>query len=119
MLVPLADCLNHNPQSSVSIELVEKNLHRQMNKIYLYKHNFEGEGVGAESTAIADTLAGEDDSIYDKSGHKLKIQCSKLFKEDEMEELPDALKSAWSQASQAPSGLTESGEKVYSRSLCH
>ena len=41
MLVPLADCLNHNCTSPVSPDILEKNLHKSMNKIYLYKHNFE------------------------------------------------------------------------------
>ena len=38
MVVPLADCLNHSNKSMVSFNLLEKNLHKSMNKIYLYRH---------------------------------------------------------------------------------
>lgn len=41
MLVPLADCLNHAQRSPMGINLIEKNLHKSMNKIYMYKHQFE------------------------------------------------------------------------------
>jgi len=40
MLVPLADCLNHSYESTVTCEMLEHNLHKQLNKIYLYKHNW-------------------------------------------------------------------------------
>ena len=40
-MVPMADCLNHAVENSVQIITLEKNLHKEQNKIYLYKHNFE------------------------------------------------------------------------------
>ena len=73
MLVPLADCLNHAPRSGMDINLIEKNLHKSMNKIYLYKHQFE------EVDEDDDNV----DKIYDKTSSRLPIKCTKLFSEDE------------------------------------
>ena len=61
----------------MSIDIVEKYLHKSMNKIYLYKHNFN-----------EDENQDDEDSMYDKSGSKVKIVCPKLFQEDELAELP-------------------------------
>lgn len=41
MLVPLADCLNHSNASYVGPDLLEPNLHKAMDKTYLYRHNFD------------------------------------------------------------------------------
>ena len=72
MLVPLADCLNHDFSANMTLSLLEKTLHKSMNKIYLYKHNFEKKE--------GDT---DEDSVYDKKNSKIKINCAKLFREDE------------------------------------
>lgn len=86
MLVPLADCLNHSPaNASITIDILEKNLHKSMNKIYLYKHQFNEVSETDEDV----------DKIYDKSNSKLKIKCQKLFSEDEIAALPDEVKQAW------------------------
>ncbi len=69
----------------MGIDIVEKNLHKSMNKIYLYKHNFNEDGN-----------QDDEDSIYDKSNSKVNIVCPKLFQEDELAELPQALKDNWS-----------------------
>ena len=39
-----------------------------MNKIYMYKHNFEEDGD-----------EDDEDRMYDKSNCKIKIRCQKLF----------------------------------------
>lgn len=67
MLVPLADMLNHSYESYVSIDLLDKTLHKQMNKIYLYKHKFEESEKGG--------TGDEDDDLYDTTRSKLKIKC--------------------------------------------
>ena len=81
MMVPLADCLNHVRASPMGINLVEKNLHKSMNKIYMYNHQFE------EIKEQDDDV----DKIYDKSQSKLSIKCTKLFTEDELSTLPEEL----------------------------
>ena len=75
MMVPLADCLNHSVDSEVIGDLFEKNLHQSMNKIYLYKHNWESKGVNEE----------DEDKAYDMTSSKISIACTKLFKEDEID----------------------------------
>ena len=55
-----------------------------MNKIYLYKHNFEEDGD-----------EDDEDRMYDKSNCKIKIRCQKLFTEDEQEEMPQEVKDNW------------------------
>lgn len=104
MLVPLADCLNHNCTSPVSPDILEKNLHKSMNKIYLYKHNFEEVQTENEDT----------DKVYDKSSSKMKIICPKLFKEDELAELPQEILQSWRDADQ----LSKDDKQLYSRDLC-
>ena len=44
-----------------------------MNKIYLYKHNF------------AEESSEDPDKAYVKTDSKLKVQCSRLFTEDEIQ----------------------------------
>ena len=90
MLVPLADCLNHANRAPLSINLLEKNLHKSMNKIYLYKHNFEE--VDQEDDNV--------DKVYDKTNSKIQIMCQKLFAEDELDTLPDEIRENWSNPDQ-------------------
>ena len=61
MLVPLADCLNHNNDTFISPDLLEPNLHKSMSKGYLHKHNFD---------KVAKKHFKEDD-LYDKSFSRL------------------------------------------------
>ena len=77
-----------------------------MNKIYLYKHNFN-----------EDENQNDEDSMYDKSNSKVKIVCPKLFQEDELVELPQALKDNWSGQQQEQQSAEEQ-KKLYSRDLC-
>ena len=85
MLIPMADCVNHTNKGFLGIEILEKNLHKSMNKIYLYKHNFE------EIKEDDDNV----DKIYDKSSSKLSIACQKLFAEDEIATLPEEVRNSW------------------------
>ena len=84
MLVPLADCLNHDFKSKMSLSLLEKTLHKSMNKIYLYKHNFDKKP--------GDT---DEDSVYIKTSSKIRINCAKLFREDEIADMPDEVIKHW------------------------
>jgi len=77
MILPVADCLNHKYKTEFSSNLLEKNLHKSMNKIYMYRHNFDKKGDQED-----------DDSMYDKTSSKLRVACKKLFSEDEIAELP-------------------------------
>ena len=104
MAVPLADCLNHSPQSMVSLDIFEKNLHASMNKIYLYQHNFE-EDVGND----------DPDKVYVKTESKLKVNCSKLFSEDEIQQLPIELLEKWDDQHDEDE---QDAKKIYSRDLC-
>ena len=61
MLVPLADCLNHNNDTFISPDLLEPNLHKLMSKGYLHKHNFD---------KVVKKHFKEDD-LYDKSFSRL------------------------------------------------
>ena len=79
MLAPLADCLNHNNASFINPDLLEPNLHKSLDKVYLYKHNFD---------KTSKKHFAEDD-LYDKSNSRLRIHCRKLFAEDA--DLPDEL----------------------------
>ena len=74
MLVPLADCLNHNNDTYINPDIVEPNLHKAMDKNYLYKHNFDKEVKKNYS----------EDDLYDKSYSRLRINCSKMYTEDEI-----------------------------------
>lgn len=105
MLVPLADMLNHTYDSNISLDLLEKNLHKSMNKIYLYKHKFEEEKA-------SDANAEEDDAVYDKTNSKIKIKCQKMYTEDEIAELPSELRQNWEDRESADP------KKIYSRPLC-
>jgi len=77
MLVPLADCLNHNNATYINPDLLEPNLHKARSKNYLYKHNFDKEVKKHYS----------EDDLYDKSNSRLRINCSKLFSEDEQNQV--------------------------------
>lgn len=103
MLVPLADMLNHSCESQVSLDLLEKNLHKSMNKIYLYKHKF-GEKENGDGT--------DDDAGYDKHNSKIKIKCQKMFTEDEIAQLPGELRQNWEIQDR------DDPKKLYSRPLC-
>ena len=103
MLVPLADCLNHDFSANMTLSLLEKTLHKSMNKIYLYKHNFEKKE--------GDT---DEDSVYDKKNSKIKINCAKLFREDEIAQMPEEVLKHWRQ--EIPPQIPE--DKLYSRDLC-
>ena len=103
MLVPLADCLNHYNGAPLSINFLEKNLHKSMNKIYLYKHQFEE--VSEEDDNV--------DKVYDKTNNKLSIVCTKLFAEDEIGSLPEEIHNGWTKEDQP-----EHGSDLYSRELC-
>lgn len=72
MLVPFGDCLNHSNDTFIGPELVEPNLHRAMDKVYLYKHNFDK----------ANKKHYSEDDLFDKSGSRKQINCAKLFAED-------------------------------------
>ena len=71
-LSPMADFFNHSNQSSIQITTLEKNLHKERNKIYLYKHKFD---------KVAKKQFTDED-IYELETSKLKINCSRLFKDD-------------------------------------
>lgn len=83
ILVPLADFLNHSTTNSVQINTLEKNLHKEQNKIYLYNHNFD---KTAKSTF-------KDEDIYLLETSKLKVNCARLFKEDE--DVPKEVVDSW------------------------
>ena len=85
MLVPLADCLNHNNDTYISPDLFEKNLHSSMSKGYLYKHNFD--------KAVKKHYKEED--LYDMTHSRLRINCSKLWREDEISQLPSEIRKNW------------------------
>ena len=72
MLVPLADCLNHSNSTYIGPDLLEPNLHKAMDKSYLYRHNFDKANKSHYS----------EDDLYDQSTSRLNINCSKMFKED-------------------------------------
>ena len=72
MLVPFGDCLNHSNDTFIGPDLVEPNLHRAMDKVYLYKHNFDK----------ANKKHYSEDDLFDKSGSRKQINCAKLFAED-------------------------------------
>ena len=78
MLVPLADCLNHKNDTFISPDLLEPNLHKAMDKGYLYKHNFD--------KAVKKHY--KEDDLYDESTSRMRFNCQKLWKEDERDELP-------------------------------
>jgi len=59
---------NHIAKSQVSFSIIHKQMHLDKNKIYLHNHNF-GYDTSKESQ-------------YDASSSKLRINVSKLFKED-------------------------------------
>ena len=105
MLVPLADCLNHNTTSNINFDIFEKNLHATMNKIYMYKHNWEKMDASSEDL----------DKMYDKNNSKIKVACNKLFKEDELQHLPAEILAKWDTED---SNREEAGKKLYSRELC-
>ena len=116
MLVPFADNLNHKSGASLSHDIFEKNLHKSMNKIYLYKHNFDNEkadDANDEEASATDGVANDTDKAYVKKKSKLKVICQKLFTEDEMSELPAELIATWEESMQAPDQ-----SKLYSRDLC-
>lgn len=122
MLVPMADCLNHSPSASFNCEFLEKNLHRQMNKIYLYKHNWkdstaDDEDEETQSTTAASAQENDEDKVYDKTKSKIRIVCPKLFEEDEIASLPAELLERW-QANRSDDQLLPDGKKPYSRDLC-
>ena len=73
-----------------------------MNKIYLYKHQFEE--VKEEDEDV--------DKVYDKTNNKLSIVCDKLFAEDEIGDLHEEIHNGWTNEDQQDSS------KLYSRELC-
>ena len=95
MLVPMGDCLNHMSGSCVTPDLFEKNLHKTMNKIYMYKHKFDkseaADDEASDGDVAPDLVDGDVDKVYDKSSSKAKVICTKLFSEDELGELPAEL----------------------------
>ena len=101
-LAPLADFHNHGNDNSVQITTIDKNLHKQQNKIYLYHHNFEK--VAKKTYTDAD--------LYHLETSKLKINCARLFKEDK--DVPQAVVDAWEYK---PLSAAEQA-KLYSRDLC-
>mmetsp|Transcript_1815 Transcript_1815/g.2607 ORF Transcript_1815/g.2607 Transcript_1815/m.2607 type:complete len:105 (-) Transcript_1815:1271-1585(-) len=84
MLVPFADCLNHSNGSFIGPELVEPNLHKSLNKVYLYKHNFDK----------AHKKHYSEDDLFDKTSSRMKINCRRLFKED-MATVPEQVQASW------------------------
>ena len=79
----------------MSFNLLEKNLHKSMNKIYLYKHKFDEDKKENNEAAGGEEEEDDHDSVYDKSNNKLKIKCQKLFSEDELAEIPEQLRQKW------------------------
>ena len=73
-----------------------------MNKIYLYRHQFEE--VNEEDEDV--------DKVYDKTSNKLSIVCTKLFAEDEIGSLPEEIHNGWTQEDK------QDDSKLYSRELC-
>ena len=69
MVVPLADCLNHSNETYIGPDIVDPDLHKSMDKTYLYRHNFD---------KTVKTKYNEDD-LYDKSASRLRINCATLF----------------------------------------
>lgn len=106
MLVPLADCFNHSIDTKVYCDIFEKNLHMQMNKIYLYSHNWDNN----------DEDNDDPDKIYDKTSSKIKVPCTKIFQEDEIAELPRDLLDRWEGHGDDPT-LEKNSKKIYSRDL--
>ena len=104
MMVPLADCVNHSNDAPISFNLLEKNLHKSMNKIYMYKHNFDK----------IDEENNDEDKIYDKSNPKIKIACNKLFAEDELDTVPEEVRKSWT----GPHEESADQATLYSRKLC-
>ena len=100
MMLPLADCSNHSSTVNITHNLLEKNLHKSMNKIYMYKHNFEEDGD-----------EDDEDRMYDKSNCKIKIRCQKLFTEDEQEEMPQEVKDNWAGI------VSEENKELYSEEI--
>ena len=90
MLVPLADCLNHNNDTYIAPDLLEPALHKSMKKGYLFKHNFD--------KAVKKHY--KEDDLYDKTYSRLRINCSKMFSEDEISELPNEIRKSWTTPSQ-------------------
>ena len=101
-MVPLADFHNHGNENNVQITTIDKNLHKQQNKIYLYHHNFEK--VAKKTYSEAD--------IYLLKTSKLKINCSRLFKEDT--DVPQEVIDSW----EYKPPTAEQTAKLYSRDLC-
>lgn len=87
MLVPLADCLNHNNDTYIGPDLLDKNLHKTMQKSYLYRHNFD-KTVKKHYT---------EDDYFDKSYSRININCAKLFSEDEIAngDIPAGISKHW------------------------
>lgn len=73
IVAPLADSFNHSAKSSAQVDILNKRLHLQKNKIYAYQFDFEqAEGPGEER--------------YDEQSSKLKLNVKRLFKEDKVAE---------------------------------
>lgn len=77
-----------------------------MNKSYLYKHDWEENSESEEDL----------DKAYDKTDDsKIKINFTKLFQEDEIEQIPQEMLAEW----QREDPMTaKNGKKLYSRDLC-
>jgi len=102
IMVPLADFLNHSNYNSVQLNTLDKDLHKAMNKIYLYNHNFDK----TVQTKYSDA------EIYELDTSKLKLNCSRLFKEDT--DVPQEVIDSWKYKEPE----REEGWKKYSRELC-
>ncbi len=74
MLVPMADCLNHCNDTYISADLVAPELHKSMENVYLYKHNYD-KGVKKHYT---------EDDLFDKTDSRLSINCARIFSEEEL-----------------------------------
>jgi len=64
----MADMLNHSTSSPVIHKYIDKNLHLQQNKIYLYETDYET-------------------FDYDKSDNKASVNVKRLFKDDNVKDM--------------------------------
>ena len=107
MNAPFADCVNHMPKAETTIDVFNKSLHLDMNKVYLYRHKFTKE---AKKTFT-------EDDIYDKKSSKLKINVSRLFKEDEQSTIPEEVKEHWKWQDDTTKEERQKGAK-FSKDAC-
>ena len=72
MNVPLADMMNHSPFSDNAVDIIQKQIHLQDNKIYRHKHNFKKKSGNDNQV----------EELYDFSVDRQKIDCTRLYRED-------------------------------------